>query len=63
MPSKMDRHERLMRARIDAMRTWVNDSKLREGMDWLFFELDQVFYEIEELRERVNALKPRRRKP
>lgn len=56
--ARKSRADKLMDARIEAARTWVNDSKLREGVDYLFYELGILIAEVEELKR---ELKPRRR--
>lgn len=47
---RLDRHEKLYRARLRLGRGFRDPGEMLEAVDWLFFELDVLIHEVEELK-------------
>jgi hypothetical protein len=50
VPGKKNRHERMMDVRVRLAKDYMDPEELMKAVDHLFFELDQLIHEVEELK-------------
>lgn len=52
-PKRRDRHEKLMDVRVKYNQGFMGSDVTRDAVDYLFFEIDLLIHQVEELKDRL----------